>query len=327
MHAPKFWDAGHRALPAVLSPLALCYTLAGRWRRQLTLPHDPGVPVVCVGNLVAGGAGKTPTALAIGAWLKSQGRAVHYLTRGYGGRLKGPVRVQPHRHDVRAVGDEALLLAASAATWVARDRTAGADAAVADGADILVMDDGYQNPTLRKHLSILVFDAGVMLGNGHVLPAGPLREPPMDGLARADAIVVIDDPGRAPPVDGQLPGPGACFRARFAPTPEGYRLADAPIVAFAGIARPEKFFATLQGIGGHLLACHLYADHHVFTEDEIMALIEEAHAKGARLVTTTKDAVRLPFEVRRMVEVFAVDLEFDAANALDELLGPLLARE
>ena len=326
MRAPRYWDAGHEFLPDLLSPLGHGYAAAGLLRRALARPRRVGASVICVGNLVAGGAGKTPTALAIGDWLKARGRVLHYLTRGYGGKLAGPVAVRADRHDVRAVGDEALLLAARAPTWVARDRAAGAMAAVAAGAEVVVMDDGHQNPSLRKDISVVVIDSGFMFGNGRLIPAGPLREPITRGLSRADAVVVVDDPGRARPLGALTGFRGPILRARLAPGAAGYRLVDAPVVAFAGIARPAKFFATLQALGARLLSYHGFADHHTFSPEEIMRLVDMAHADGARLVTTAKDAVRLPPEARAMVEVLEVGLEFESAAALDRLLAPLLGQ-
>ena len=327
MRAPEFWNPGHRLVPALLSPLALAYAGAGGMRRHMARPWRAAVPVVCVGNLVAGGAGKTPTALALGEWLTANGHAVHYISRGYGGTIRRLTRVDPATHDAHAVGDEALLLAASATTWIARHRPSAARAAAASGADIVVMDDGHQNPTLHKDLSIVVVDAGFPLGNGHVIPAGPLREKPRAGLARADAVIIIDDPGGGKGelrvgTDTAVP----VLRARLVPGPETARLAGADIVAFAGIARPGKFFDTLRASGCRLVAAHGFADHHVFDPDEIMLLAELANAAGARLVTTAKDAVRLPLAARRMVEVVTVRLEFEHADALAHLLGPVIGR-
>ena len=314
-------------MPALLSPFALAYAGASGIRRHLARPWRAAVPVVCVGNLIAGGAGKTPTVLALGEWLTANGLRVHYISRGYGGAIRRLTRVDPATHDAHAVGDEALLLAASATTWIARHRPSAARAAAAAGADIVVMDDGHQNPTLHKDLSLVVVDAGFPLGNGHVIPAGPLRERPREGLARADAVVIIDDPGGGSGEHGLGPTLAVpVLRARLVPGPEAARLAGADVVAFAGIARPGKFFDTLRANGCRLIAAHGFADHHVFDPDEIMLLAEQANAAGARLVTTAKDAVRLPFAARPMVDVVTVRLEFEHADALERLLGPVIGR-
>ena len=324
MRQPEFWQSGHRVIPGLLSPLAGLYDLASRLRRAVVRPERLPVPVVCVGNLVAGGAGKTPAALAIGAYLLAKGRAVHFLSRGYGGSLAGPVRVDPASHTARQVGDEPLLLAAVAPAWVARDRVEGARAAAAADAGVIVMDDGFQNPALHKDISFLVIDAGFGLGNGRILPAGPLRETPASGLRRADAVIYIADAGsaQAPPAPAIIDG-ATVLNARLEPGLEALDLAEKAVVAFAGIGRPGKFFDTLRGIGCTIVAAHAFADHHAYRADEIMALVEEAAAAGARLVTTAKDALRLPAEARRMAEVLPVTLQFDDMPSLERVLAPV----
>ena len=322
--APAFWSPGHTVLPTLLSPLAALYGMAGTARRAFANPARPPVPVVCVGNITAGGAGKTPTAIAIAGHLRAKGRKPHILTRGYGGRVRGPLRVDPD-HGASEVGDEAILLARTAPTWVAADRAAGAAHAVEAGADVLVMDDGFQNPSLAKNLSFLVVDGGFGLGNGRLIPAGPLRERPRDALARTTAVVYIVDPG------GEAPGsppPGLervpVFPARLEPTLDAATLADRPVVAFAGIGRPAKFFNTLRDLGAEVVDAHAFPDHHAYAPDELMRLIDDAVARDATVVTTEKDAVRLPHEARGMVEVLRVALVFDDDRALDTMLSPIL---
>lgn len=325
MRAPDFWEAGQSSvLPALLSPLSVLYGTGSRLRRAFATTEHAGVPVVCVGNLVAGGAGKTPTALAVAARLAVGGRSVHFLTRGYGGKLPGPVRVNPRHHTVAEVGDEALLLGAAGPTWVARDRVAGAQAAVKAGADIIVMDDGFQNPSLHQDGALLVIDAGYGVGNGRILPAGPLRELPSLALERASAVVHIADPGAGVPTSPPGVSGIPVLNAHLAPTPEAKDLAGNRVAAFAGIGRPEKFFTTLEAIGCTVVAAHSFADHYAFSPDEVMALVEEAAALDARLVTTAKDAVRLQPEARRMVEVLNVILEFADPSALDQVLATAL---
>ncbi|MEE8548809.1 MAG: tetraacyldisaccharide 4'-kinase, partial [Alphaproteobacteria bacterium] len=220
-------------------------------------------------------------------------------------------------------------LAARAPTWVARNRVSGAEAAADDGAGIVVMDDGFQNPALAKDISLLVVDGGFGFGNGRVIPAGPLREPVETGLGRASAVVLIGEDargveeriamararlGRTPPVLGAKLAPGAGAR----------EIAGRPVVAFAGIGRPEKFFATLEEIGCPLSATHAFADHHLYTSDEVMAICEEAHGLEALPVTTGKDYVRLPESARPMVKVLGVELEWSDEAALGAVLAPLL---
>jgi tetraacyldisaccharide 4'-kinase len=236
--------------------------------------------------------------------------------------------VDPAIHTAADVGDEPLLLAAVAPAWVSPDRPAGARAAIAAGAQIIVMDDGHQNPTLHKDLSIVVMDTEYGVGNGRVMPAGPLREPVAEGMRRADAVISVGAAaGGTEDSRVRTTGTGKpLLRARIAPGPEIYTFADQGVVAFAGIGRPEKFFATLRQAGAHLLAVQSFADHHTYTPDEIMRLVEEAAAHGAKLVTTEKDAVRLPPEARPMVETLSVGLEFADPGALAHLLAPLVAR-
>mgnify|MGYP000638645222 CR=1 FL=1 len=199
MRAPDFWQPGKGGFAAMaLAPLGRVYAAAGAARRAAARPWKAPVPVICIGNLVAGGAGKTPVALDFGKRLIDSGETVHFLSRGYGGTEKGPLRIDPAIHTCQAVGDEPLLLARLAPTWIAADRRLGCQAAVAAGAGIVIMDDGFQNPTTVKDLSVIVIDGGYGFGNGRVMPAGPLREPVAAGLKRAQAVVVIGGMGSIP---------------------------------------------------------------------------------------------------------------------------------
>lgn len=322
MRAPEFWARSESPWAALLAPLGELYGAAGRLRASLAAPVKLARPVVCVGNLTAGGAGKTPAALALAAWFQARGRHPHLLTRGYGGREAGPLRVDPARHGFREVGDEALLLAQAAPSWVARDRRAGARAALAAGADLVIMDDGLQNPSLAKDLSLLVIDGHYGLGNGRLIPAGPLREPLEDALARIQAAVVIgrDESGLAERLARRL----LVLAARLVPDPAARVLKGKRVLAFAGIGRPSKFFATLEELGCTLVARHGFPDHHPYTPDEIMRLVEAASAGGAVPVTTEKDLMRFPLEARPMVTALRVALEWRDEAALDPLLRPLL---
>jgi len=321
VRSPEFWGRDG-PLPTLLTPLAWAWTAAARARRASTTPWRAPVPVICVGNLVAGGAGKTPVALSLGAELARRGRQVHFLSRGYGGREPGPLRVDRGRHDAAAVGDEALLLAAEAPTWVARDRAAGARAAAAAGAEVVVMDDGFQNPALIKDVAVLVVDGGYGFGNRRVVPAGPLREPLEPGLARADAAVLLDADavGVAPFLRPRLP----LWRARLVPGPEADRLVGRRVLAFAGIGRPEKFFTTLREIGAEPVACHGFPDHHPYSADQVMRLCEAAAAADAIAVTTAKDWVRLPAAARPMVETLSVSVEWEDPDTPAALVAPVL---
>ncbi len=333
MRAPEFWQGRGpwaQSAPSLLEPLGHLYDGVGRLRRALVKPQRVNVPVICVGNVVSGGAGKTPTALAIAARLAARGLRPHFLSRGYGGRLRGPLQVDPAGHDAAMVGDEPLMLAVLAPTWVARQRPAGARAAEAAGAEVVVMDDGHQNPYLHKDLSLIVVDAAYGFGNGRVMPAGPLREPAAVGLARADAVVLIEGPGSLPGIAAEIAAlaPGRpLLRARLEPSISALPLAESAVVAFAGIARPEKFFATLEELGCQIVGRHAFADHRPYDPDTLMRIVEEAAAKGARPVTTAKDAVRLPPEARAMVEVVEVGMVFAEEAALDDLLANVMAAE
>ncbi len=318
--APGFWyDRRARLLPALLSPAAALYTAAGTLRRSMVTPQRAAVPVICVGNLVAGGAGKTPTCLALADLLRRSGTRPAFLSRGHGGRLRGPIQVDPARHTARDVGDEPLLLAAAAPTWVARDRRAGANRAAELGATIIVMDDGYQNPTITKDYSLLVIDGPAGFGNGHVHPAGPLREPMVSGLARADAVVIIGPDEHD--LRGKLPGGLPIFSAHLAPRADSTISRHQRVLAFAGIGRPQKFFESLAVLGCTLVGRQAFPDHHNFTPDEIMRLCDQAAAQQAVPVTTEKDAVRLPPEARAMVQVLPVTLVWDNAETVRQSLS------
>jgi tetraacyldisaccharide 4'-kinase len=328
MRAPGFWDRPPEdpGLAArLLAPLSALWMAATRLRRARARPYRAPVPVVCVGNLTAGGAGKTPTAIAILAALTEAGRAPHAVSRGHGGTERGPRRVDPERDRAAQVGDEPLLLAAWAPAWVARDRAAGVAAAAAAGADVAVLDDGFQNPTVAKDLSLLVVDATAAFGNGRVIPAGPLREPVAEGLARADAVVLIGEDAPAARTLAQCPALSALpvLRARLTPLATGLSLEGADVVAFAGIGRPEKFFETLRGMGARLVGALGFPDHATYAPAMLRRLAAEARGADAMLVTTEKDAVRLPAWFRREVMAVPVRLVFDDPAALPALLARL----
>lgn len=320
MRAPEFWRRDGVAA-RLLAPLAGLYGWAGRRRRLGGEGFRAAIPVICVGNIVAGGAGKTPVCLALGQCLAERGGNPHFLTRGYGGTEAGPRLVDPVRHTAARVGDEALLLAAHAPTWVARHRPDGAVAAAELGAGIVVMDDGFQNGSLRHDLALVVVDGGYGFGNGRVIPAGPCREPLAQGLARADAVVLVGDDTAGV---AALLGGKRLLRARLVPGPEAEGLRDAPVVAFAGIGRPEKFFATVRGCGARVLAAHAFADHHPYGRAEVARLLDQAQAAGAELWTTAKDAVRVPADLRDRVRVLSVTLAWDDPAGVDALLAGVI---
>ncbi len=307
MRAPDFW-VSDGPIARLLSPLGALYGLAGTLRRVVTTPLRLPIPVICVGNLTAGGTGKTPTALAIAALLAAAGKRPAFLTRGYGGREAGPLVVDSKRHDAAAVGDEALLLAAAFPTLVARNRAAGGTLAIDQGADLLILDDGFQNPTLAKDFSLLVFDGGAGLGNGKLIPAGPLRESLADGAKRADFALIIGNDRTGlrqrlalPVLTGRLvadPADVASLRGK-------------PLFAFAGIGRPQKFFDSLTDAGLDLRGTVEFPDHHRFSAPELADLRLKARAAQAELVTTAKDFVRLAPDDRVAVSVLRIALTPD----------------
>jgi len=322
VRAPDFWQQSDSAFAWLLWPASLGWTATARLRRRLAKPFVAPIPVVCVGNAVAGGAGKTPTALAVAQWYAARGKAVHLLSRGYGGRRAGPHRVDPATDSAADVGDEPLLLAARWPTWVSRDRAAGARAAAASGAGIIVMDDGLQNPGIAKTLSLLVVDGGAGFGNGRVIPAGPMREPLADVLRRADAVVLVGE-DRAGVRDRVAGGPPV-LAARIVPGPGARLFQGERVAAFAGIGRPGKFYDTLRSLGALVVATRDFPDHYRYRPEDIMGMVEHAAKRDAVLVTTAKDAVRLPPGALNMVHVLPVELEWDDAEAVAAILGRAL---
>lgn len=326
MRAPGFWwRAPDRPglLPRLLAPLGWLYA-AGTARRLRQRGYRPKVPVICVGNLTAGGAGKTPTVIALIERLTARGRVVHVVSRGYGGRLGGPVRVDEVRHTAEDVGDEPLLLSAFASVWVAKDRAAGVQAAEAAGAQVILMDDGFQNPAVQPALGLVVVDAARGFGNGRCIPAGPLREPVPSGLARADLLLTIgDEPAQArfDAIWGPLKLPR--MRGRLQPLAMGMDWKGERVLAFAGIADPSRFFSTLRAEGAEVVRGEALADHELLSETLLRRLEAEAAAAGAQLVTTEKDAARLPPHWRPKVLTLVVRLKIDDWAALDTQLAPL----
>jgi tetraacyldisaccharide 4'-kinase len=312
MRAPKFW-ATRGFTARALSPLSRI-TARITARRVRKPGFAPGIKVICVGNVGVGGAGKTTVVLDLLSRLPGHTFA---LTRGYGGKLAGPVLVDKSIHTATEVGDEAMLLAAIAPVVVAHDRAAGARLALAEGAGVIVMDDGLQNPSLVKTISLLVIDGGYGFGNGLLLPAGPLRETVAAAAARCRAAVLIgeDETGALATLPRSLPE----LRAHLVPDSRE-RLGRRPVIAFAGIGRPEKFFRSVLSLGAEIVATHAFPDHHVYNTGDSARLLGEASTRGATLVTTAKDFVRLPAALRAASLVVGVRLEWENELALESVL-------
>lgn len=314
MRTPKFWtrkDNVSRAISDALQPVGWVYGKITVWRANLHWKYRSRSRVICVGNLTVGGTGKTPVAIAIAELLAQRNIRPVFLSRGYGGKHRGPLIVDVKAHTAKDVGDEPLLLANAQLTIVARDRPAGAELADRNGAEVIVMDDGHQNPTLRKHISFVVVDAQTGFGNRRILPAGPLRESIRDGLKRAHAVILVGGDENA-----KITGfHGTVFRARLVPQ-EIPHLREKPVMAFAGIGQPKKLLQSLRELGANVKSLKGFPDHHVYTAKEISALQAKAAEAGAMLVTTEKDYVRLPQRRRRGIYPLPVKAVFDDPQAL-----------
>lgn len=314
MRAPEFWypEGGRAGLTAtLLTPLGWLYGAVGGWQRLTGSPRRTVAKVVCVGNLTAGGTGKTPVCLALNDLLTADGTRTAFLTRGYGGKTADPTRIDLSVHGFDVAGDEALLLASAAPTYISPTRRRGGEAASRDGADVILMDDGFQNPAIIKDLSLVVIDGSAGFGNRRMIPAGPLRETVRLGLRRADAIILVGD--LAHERDQRLVGASGLpvFRANINVDPKSHFDLTRPVVAFSGIGRPQKFFGTLAAQGFDVVEAVPYPDHHPFKERDLAWLEDLSQERGADLLTTSKDYVRLPPDFREKVRELPVRLLFE----------------
>ena len=329
MRPPEFWNyregrGGAPVIRSFLKPIAWLYARAVAKRIKETQSYDPAIPVICVGNATMGGTGKTPVAIYLLKSFRRLGVNAVGLTRGYGGQLKGPIVVND-KHSAAEVGDEPLLLARHAPIWVSEARDDGARAAKSHGADVIIMDDGHQNPQVVKTLSLLVVDAEIGFGNGCVFPAGPLRETLSASLDRADAVILMKpepayeiDESLAQDLKGKIVIPA--YLAPANPVPKG------KLFAFAGIGRPNKFFDALKRHGGDLVEGISFADHYKYKDGDIENLFMLASEYGAGLITTEKDYVRLPKGYRKGVNAWPVSAVFEDELTLRRLLHPIIKR-
>jgi tetraacyldisaccharide 4'-kinase len=324
---PAFWYRPPSLMSRLLLPLGAVYGQVAAWRMHGG-GFDAGIPVICVGNYHTGGAGKTPTVLALTKLLRELGETPIVLSRGYGGKWQGPVKVDPERHVAANVGDEPLMLALTVPVVIARDRVGGVALARSQGASVILMDDGFQNPAIAKDASIIVIDGDRGLGNGCVFPAGPLRAPLPPQLAHTDALIVIGDGSAASAVAAAIAAQAKpVLSARLKPDAASLaRFTGKRVLAFAGIGDPKRFFRTLRGAGIDVAQERVFADHHPYSREEIEAMIAEAARDGLTLVTTEKDIARLRGAEAiaasvRDIAAFAVTLEFDDAVSLRKFVA------
>lgn len=331
--APGFWWREPGLLSRALTLPSLAYGAVSRRNLERGPRVRVPLPVVCVGNLTVGGGGKTPTALALGRAALAIGRRPGFLSRGHGGQAKAALLVDSARHGADLVGDEPLLLADLAPTVVAKDRAAGAALLDQAGCDLIVMDDGFQSARLRFDLALLVVDTRRGLGNGALLPAGPLRAPLDTQLAHADALLVVGEGPRGDALGAGLAESGLpVHRARLA-APNAAEFRGRRCLAFAGIADPGKFFASLRDAGAEIVVARSFPDHHTLSESEARELLSEADSLGLDLVTTAKDRARFgrsaggPMRgLNRLARVLEAELEWAEPGTAEALLSEALER-
>ena len=312
MKTPNFWKQNNW-LSNILLPLSTIYATATKLRIKLHSPYKAKCPVICIGNLTAGGTGKTPVSLSVVEMLQNMGKKPFFISRGYGGRIHN-VMVNKQVHTPQQVGDEPLLLAEQAPTVVNPDRATAAQMAIAHGADCLVMDDGFQNPGLYKNISFLVFDGNYGIGNGRVIPAGPLRETLDSGLKRAQAVIILGDDKTNIASKINLP----IFYGKI--TEQQPENTSRPVLAFAGIGHPEKFYNSLAKCGLNVVKTHNFPDHYFYTRAELNKLIEYAKKHDLDIYTTSKDFVKIPLSLQKEFKVLQIKVRWQNPDKLKDFL-------
>jgi tetraacyldisaccharide 4'-kinase len=322
LKAPKFWYLKRDSLQSnVLYPFSLIFRLGTKIRNFVSKEKKTNLPIICVGNIVIGGAGKTPVALKIGNMLREGGYNPHFVSKGYGGLEKNNTLVQDW-HSPKSVGDESLLLSEIAPTWIGFDRSKSFELASENGADCIVMDDGFQNPTLQKDFSIVVINGEQGFGNKRVIPSGPLRESINRGLSRTNLVITIGDISDT--IKDKIPKHIPLIGANFKIKEDDIMLKGQRITAFAGIAYPEKFFNSLKLVKANIVDKISYSDHHIYSENDLLYLAEIANKNKSILVTTKKDMVRIPKNFRSLVKTIDGFIQLNDEKLLLEILTNLI---
>lgn len=318
LKAPKFWYIKKDTIYSkILYPLSLVFRLGTKIRNITSRTNKSSLPIICIGNIVVGGAGKTPVALKIGRILIKSGYNPHFISRGYAGIIKSSTLVQPW-HSPKSVGDESLLLSDIAPTWIGIKRHKSIRLAEKNGSDCIVMDDGFQNPTIHKNFSIVVINSSQEFGNKRVIPSGPLRESIKRGLSRTNLVIMIGNVTKF--LNEIIPAHIPIISANFNINKENKIFKGQKITAFAGIAYPEKFFDSLRKLGAIIVKEVTYPDHHIFDDNDLLNLAEIANKTKSILVSTQKDFVRIPKSYRSLVNTLAGEIVFDNEDLIKEIL-------
>lgn len=320
MKTPLFWTSQKHVLSRVLQPLSWLYYAISSLHFRMIKPQTADIPIICVGNVTAGGSGKTPVSIAIAEYLKENNNIdVHFLTRGYGGNIS-EVKADLEEHSAHQIGDEPMLLAKIAPTWIYPNRIEGANKAAENGADIIIMDDGLQNPSIKKDMTFLVVDGKYGIGNGRILPAGPLREHFSSGLEKSDAVVIIgkDSNNR---ITSLCPADMPILRTKVKPNKHDVeKLTGKNVVAFAGIAHPNKFFGTLKEIGCNVISKYEFKDHYPYAQTDIQPILDEAFRLNAIPVTTAKDYVKLTEDQKQQINVLNISIVWQDEDKFASLM-------